>query len=142
MSERTKGELKMVNTFDKLYLHIKAHRIADIPRTGSIDDIERILNAEHLLKCWNSHDDLLRSDEERESYAITIRKIWAALGIMDYKAADGKSIDELVLLIKQQRDDLLADCEEVVATFVGLQPGSIGWQVVTKIAQAIAKVNL
>ncbi len=55
-----------------------------------------------------SHDDLLRSDEERKSYAITIRKTWAALGIMDYKAADGKSIDELVLLIKQQRDALLA----------------------------------
>lgn len=43
--------------------------------------------------------------------------------------------------LKQQRDDLLAACEEVVATFVGLQPGSIGWQVVTKIAQAIAKAK-
>ncbi len=63
--------------------------------------------AKELVHRYNSYDALLASDEERKSYALTIKKIWAALGIMDYKAADGKSIDELVLLIKRQRDALL-----------------------------------
>ncbi len=52
------------------------------------------------------------TEEECKSYAVTIRKIWRALGVMNYTAANGKSIDELVLLIKQQRDDLLAACKE------------------------------
>ncbi len=53
---RTKGELRSVSTFDKMYLHIQAIRIADIPRTGAIDDVERALNLEHLRACWNAFE--------------------------------------------------------------------------------------
>lgn len=47
----------MVNRFDRLYIHIKGNRIADIPRTGSMDDVERALNAAELVRCWNAFED-------------------------------------------------------------------------------------
>ena len=84
---------------------------------GGLSEKELQDRAERLVKCWNSHDALLASDEERKAYAVTIRKIWAALGITDYQEADGKSIDELVLLVKKQRDDLLAALGEASKDF-------------------------
>ena len=59
--EHTQVELQMFKTFSILYLHIGCDRIADIPRTGSMVDEERILNAKRFVKTWNNHDALLEN---------------------------------------------------------------------------------
>ncbi len=58
------GKLKVHKGFDELYIYCGVHRIADIPRTGSMTDEEREANAERIVNCWNSHEDLLAALEK------------------------------------------------------------------------------
>ena len=44
-------------------------------------------------------------------YQQAVTKIWKILDIETYEQAKGKSIDELVATLKQQRDDLLDACK-------------------------------
>ncbi len=124
MPSRRKGD-KMNHVEGKLeiiradYGYRKLCQQSDTKHEDIIEDVvtEQVYaNLGEIARRWNAFEkdglvaDLLATDKERKCYAATIKKIWAALGVMDYKAADGKSIDELVLLIKQQRDDLLTAC--------------------------------
>lgn len=76
----TKGELKTVATFDKLYLHIGTMRIADIPNTGAISEEEAIANAERLVKCWNCHDELVDALEIADKALIVCLRYFLGTG--------------------------------------------------------------
>lgn len=60
MSEHTKGELVVLD--DKYTITTKERNKLYVAQTHPADP-EHIANAEHLVKCWNSHDDLLKACE-------------------------------------------------------------------------------
>jgi hypothetical protein len=74
MSEQTKGEIKVIGS-DGYYSiftkgRVKGHKAKkmligtiEIILNGKTNDVLSKANAEHLVLCWNSHDDLLAACE-------------------------------------------------------------------------------